>query len=84
MSEYAVECLEIKQLCDKYGCGNVMEWASALWRHEFRRKGYPESACFVPTCPSFIKDDCRFPRQQMLYDSFVDEILGAPKGDIDR
>ena len=80
MNEYAAECFEIKKLCGKYGYGDVMEWVSALWRHENRRKGYPESGCFVPTCPSFIKDDCRFPKQQMLYDTLVNEILGEPKG----
>lgn len=35
---YRTECLEIKNICDKYGYGNVMEWASALWRLEAEKK----------------------------------------------
>lgn len=30
LSPYEMECREIKRICDKYGHGNVMEWASAL------------------------------------------------------
>lgn len=34
------ECHEIKAVCEKYGYGNVMEWASALWRYDYMKKGY--------------------------------------------
>lgn len=51
LSPYEMECREIKRICDKYGHGNVMEWASALWRREARAQGFPEDGCFVPTCP---------------------------------
>ena len=32
------ECHEIKAVCEKYGYGNVMEWASALWRYDYMKK----------------------------------------------
>lgn len=78
LSQYEMECREIKQICDKYGHGNVMEWASALWRRECREKGYLESCCFVPTIPSFIKK--RFQnqnsKQHEIYDTRVERVLG--------
>lgn len=36
----AKECREIKAICEKHGYGNVMEWASALWRYDYMKKGY--------------------------------------------
>ena len=73
---YRTECLEIKHICDKYGYGNVMEWASALWRLEAEKKGYPKGGCFVPTCPVFIKDEFKDSAQQALYDKLVRDALG--------
>lgn len=78
---YSTECLEIKRICDKYGYGNVMEWASALWRLEAEKKGYPKGGCFVPTCPDFIKDEFKCPKQHELYDGLVKAIL-MPKEDV--
>ena len=56
---YRTECLEIKHICDKYGYGNVMEWASALWRLEAEKKGYPKGGCFVPTAPFLSRMNLR-------------------------
>ena len=81
LSPYEMECREIKRICDKYGHGNVMEWASALWRREARAQGFPEDGCFVPTCPSFIKRKYQNPKQHELYDGFVKKILGTRKDD---
>ena len=79
MADYDNECLHIKQICDLYGYGNVMEWSSALWRRKFKEKGYPLGACFVPTCPDFIKDEHRNPEQQKIYDELVNRALGDLK-----
>lgn len=73
---YDEEYLEIKKVCEKYGYGNVMEWASALWRREARLEGIPESGCFVPTCPSFIKRKFQDPKQHEIYDQLLAGILG--------
>ena len=77
---YSIECLEIKRICDKYGHGNVMEWASALWRLKAEKEGYPKGGCFVPTCPDFIKDEFKCPEQHELYDRLVKAVL-MPKED---
>ena len=76
LSPYEVECREIKRICDKYGHGNVMEWASALWRREARAQGFSEDGCFVPTCPSFIKKRFQNPKQHELYDTLLERVLG--------
>lgn len=79
-TNYSIECLEIKRVCDKYGYGNVMEWASALWRLQAKKEGYPTGGCFVPTCPDFIKDEFKCPEQHELYDRLVEAVL-MPKED---
>ena len=73
------ECLAVKVICEKFGYGNVMEWASALWRYNFKQKGYPISACFVPTCPDFIKEEFKCDATRKNYDNFVEEILKGNK-----
>ena len=79
LSQYEMECREIKQICDKYGHGNVMEWASALWRRKARAQGFPEDGCFVPTCPTFIKRKYQNQKQHELYDGLVKRILEPRK-----
>lgn len=71
------ECREIKAVCEKYGYGNVMEWASALWRYDYIKKGYDKmlGACFVPTCPDFIKAKFKCEKSHRLYDDLVERIL---------
>ena len=71
------ECHEIKAVCEKYGYGNVMEWASALWRYDYMKKGYDKmlGACFVPTCPDFIKAKFKCEKSHRLYDDLVERIL---------
>lgn len=73
---YRTECFEVKRICDKYGYGNVMEWASALWRLKAEKENFPTGGCFVPTCPDFIKDEFKNPEQQKLYDELVRDVLG--------
>ena len=82
------ECLAIKAICEKYGHGNVMEWVSALWRYDYIKKGYGKmiGACFVPTCPDFIKAKFKCEKSHRLYDALVrealenDEIKGEANG----
>lgn len=74
------ECMEIKRVCERYGYGNVMEWASALWRYNGRKEGFPESGCFVPTCPDFIKPEYQCPEQHLLYDRIVSKIMEEING----
>ena len=52
---YRTEYLEIKHICDKYGYGNVMEWASALWRLEAEKKRIPEGWLFCSNLPRFYQ-----------------------------
>nr|DAQ72845.1 MAG TPA: hypothetical protein [Caudoviricetes sp.] len=78
---YISECVEIDKICKKYGYGNVMEWASALWRRDMRSKDCQEKGCFVPTCPSFIKPEYQNPKQHELYDSLVARIFGGERED---
>lgn len=61
----------------KYGYGNVMEWASALWRYDYVKKGYGKmlGSCFVPTCPDFIKAKFKCEKLHRLYDDLVERIL---------
>jgi len=66
--EYAA----IKAVCEKYGYGNVMTMASALWMNDMEKKGFPISGCFVPVCPYTVKDDMRhFEDTVALYRSIV-------------
>lgn len=71
------ECHEIKAVCEKYGYGNVMEWASALWRYDYIKKGYGKmlGVCLVPTCPDFIKAKFKCEKSHRLYDDLVERIL---------
>lgn len=72
-SQYVPECLAVKEVCEKYGYGNVMEWASALWRYS---EQIPSTACFVPTCPEFIKKKYQNQDEHAFYDKLVEDILG--------
>ena len=42
------EYLAIKNVCRKYGYGNVMSLTSALWQHELEAEGAPKVIAFVP------------------------------------
>ena len=44
---YESEFIAIKAVCDAFGCGNVMEWASAIHRHNLAKEGLPTSAAFI-------------------------------------
>jgi hypothetical protein len=65
---------EIKAVCVKYGYGNVMELASALWKREFLKNGLPDIMVEVPAAIPAIKKG-RWLKcirdSQMIYDSIV-------------
>ena len=83
MSDYRAELIEIKNICNKYGYGNVMSWISALWRYEERSKGLSVEHCFVPTCPSFIKKKYFNPDSLAFYDWLVDEVMKEMQSEYD-
>ena len=56
---YSTECLEIKHICDKYGYGNVMEWASALWRLEAEKKDTRRVAVLFQLAPFLSRMNLR-------------------------
>lgn len=67
------EALLVKELGEKIGYGNMMAFASALWRKMLKDKGYPVSGAFVPTLLLLMKqediDDTELERK--MYDDFV-------------
>lgn len=72
-----VEMQAVKQLGDKMGYGNLIGWASALWRRSLREGGFPESGAFIGVCECSIKED-RLPyvhKQEAIYDAWIDKLL---------
>lgn len=52
------EMQAVKQLGEQIGYGNLISWASALWRNSLRKQGFPESGAFIGVCECSIKNDC--------------------------
>lgn len=46
------EFLAIKVMCDAFGCGNVMEWASAIYRYNLAKDGLPTKHASISVIPS--------------------------------
>lgn len=69
MDTRTYEALAVKMLGEEIGYGNLMEWASALWRKDLKDKGYPTIGAFVPTIAELSP-------QQEMYDSYVTKIFG--------
>lgn len=76
------EAKEILDICEKYGFGNVMEWASAFYRCRLKEDGLPPEHAFVPVVPALCdKNDEGIKlgeKTRELYDGMVHYIL---KGD---
>ena len=51
------EKLEVRNLGEKIGYGNMMYLASSLWKQSLREQGYPESGAFIPALQSDIKSN---------------------------
>lgn len=64
MRDRRKEAASVKQLGEEIGYGNLMEWASALWRKDLKDKGYPISGALVPKIAELSED-------QKLYDMMV-------------
>ena len=76
MSRQEYEAIAVKMLGEEIGYGNLMEWASALWRKQLKDKGYPTSGAFIPTISQLTP-------QQELYDTEVYKIFGKVGGTSD-
>lgn len=55
----------VEALGEQIGYGNLMSWASALWRRKLKECGLPENGAFVPRCTDKLSDD------ELLYDEWV-------------
>lgn len=75
MTSLEKECSDILNVCRLYGYGNVMEWASALWRYDERKNGYGTSMCFVVSHPTFIKKAYQFTETKDAYDRLVTKAM---------
>lgn len=70
------EFSEIKSICERYGYGNVMEWASALYRRSLSQEGIPASHASVPIVPSLWEYGLEVGEPtRKLYDELVEHFL---------
>lgn len=58
------EAMAVKKLGESIGYGNLMEWASALWRKDLKDHGLPIYGAFIPTIGEITES-------QELYDAMV-------------
>lgn len=63
------EMYKVQQLGEAIGYGNLMEWASALWRRHLRERGFHPSGAFIPKCAEAGP-------QQLIYDQYVNLFKG--------
>lgn len=74
------EFIAIKAMCDAFGCGNVMEWVSAIWRHDLAKKGLPTThadICVVPALCNYPDDAAiRIGEEtRQMYDRMVKQFM---------
>ncbi len=69
MDRNTYEAIAVKMLGEEIGYGNLMEWASALWRKELKEKEIPVNGAFVPKIAELSPE-------QKLYDDMVERIFG--------
>ena len=60
------EAMAVKKLGEAIGYGNLMEWASALWRKKLYDLGCPTEGAFVPRIDKLGYDE-------KIYDSWVEK-----------
>ena len=75
-NQIRAEMLAVKQLGDRIGYGNLISWASALWRDSLRKQGLPESGAFIGVCECSIKRGAleRVHRQEAVYDALLEKL----------
>lgn len=66
------EAVAVKMLGESIGYGNLMSWASALWRKNLADKGYPTIGALVPRIDTKNNPSA----EEELYDGYVAEIFG--------
>lgn len=74
------EFIAIKAICDAFGCGNVMEWASAIWRHSLVKQGIPAdhaNICVIAAiCDNPNDSGIRIGEgTRKLYDQMVEQFM---------
>lgn len=69
MSQIGYEAKRVKMLGEEIGYGNLMEWASALWRKQLQDDGLPINGAFIPKIAEISPE-------QKLYDEYVQKIFG--------
>lgn len=68
MNRNTYEAIAVKMLGEEIGYGNLMEWASALWRKELKEKGIPANGAFIPKIAELSPE-------QKAYDEMVERIF---------
>ena len=68
----AYEAVAVKMLGEWIGYGNLMSWASALWRKSLADKGFPTIGALVPRIDTLNNPSA----EEELYDKYVAEIFG--------
>lgn len=69
MDRRTYEAVAVKMLGEEIGYGNLMEWASALWRKNLKERGISINGAFVPKIAELSP-------VQELYDAMVTKIFG--------
>lgn len=67
--QFKKELLQVKQLGEQIGYGNLMSMASSLWRYDLKKNNFPIVGAFVPV----IKD--KLDKTDLLYDGMVEKVL---------
>lgn len=68
------EAQAVKALGKSIGYGHMMSLASALWRKDMIKNGYPVSGVFVPVLPSDVKPEEFNEDETKIYDNIVEFI----------
>ena len=69
MDRRTYEAITVKMIGEETGYGNLMEWASALWRKQLKENGIPINGAFVPKIAELSPS-------QEIYDALVAKIFG--------
>jgi hypothetical protein len=71
------EILEVKELGEKIGYGNMMTIACSLWRKNLNDLDYPQSGAFIPTIYQLLNDEGKEIADKELptYDRLIEKTL---------